>query len=370
MTSKCNGHQWLLFCMVIFSAMGGCRPADDDALLENLCDLETALAEACGICDPAPHCISPQSCSNSAECPSGTYCSLAVEGASGETWPVSTNGSRFETCSSTFEYRGAESAVGRCEVPVSRGAERHALTDGFHVAGFSLTKGETDTGRFTAFSWKAPSDTVLVHCGLFTCPPEIVKTGSWAKKSGSEKKGAIYSIINFDQCAIASELFESKEGVFDLGNEANAYWVESEVRCKASRTRKRVVTDLLAGCWAFGPSRIVAATPLESVDPTMMFNYGDIFDLGCSRAENGGACIPGTGRAFGVCVDRTCLNTCVDHRDCAILMPWAVDAGDGDDAGARDLSMPVYQCVKETGAFVGVCLPDPSGDVDAGEAAE
>jgi hypothetical protein len=357
------------FLLLLLTA-SGCRPANDQVIFENTCDTASGLMTACGMCDPYPHCVSPLSCMSSAECPSGTYCNTSFEKGDAP-WPDADGGNRFNTCSTSFSSSESSPAMGRCEVPISKGAARHALTDGFRVSGFSLVPTDDTGSSFAAFSFEAPKETVLVHCALFSCPPEVLKVGYRQTNFNQEEQdGSIYEVINFRQCALASALYESRNGVFDLGDDANGFTDKSGVKCERALSRKRIVTDLLVGCWAFGPAGVIGASPLEVVSPRAVHNFSGTFDLDCDDEENGAACEPTFGRAFGVCEDGTCFNTCVDHRDCELLIPAVTGTAMGDgggisDGGVSPMTVPRFRCVKSDGAFVGICHRE--GAVDGGE---
>ncbi len=283
----------------------------------------------CTAQDPVAHCVRTQDCSTTADCPSGTVCAELPARLIGQPFPDAVGSDPLAAC-------GAQTPAKRCQLPEGPSG-RQALITGFEVPMFRLLRSASSGPA--AFSWTAPEETHIVHCALFACPPVVEESVLDGR--------SVYQIANYAPCVLASNLFEPGEGVFDLGDGSIAFTPSSAATCGAASAR--LVTELLAGCWAYDKSKVIAATPLEPVKPAEVFAYGGQFDLGCSAGIDGRTC-EREDETLGVCWKGVCRAPCVTGQDCE-GHEQAEDPDAGAEAGGVSLA-----CVK-AGAYVGVCLP-------------
>jgi len=318
--------KWLTLALVPSLLAVGCGK-DDPA------DPRVSCACDCTAQDPVAHCVRTQDCSTTADCPAGTVCADLPARLVGQPFPDAVGSDPLASC-------GAQTPARRCQLPDGPSG-RQALITGFEVPMFRLLRA-TSSGP-VAFSWTAPEETHIVHCALFACPPvveESVRDGR-----------TVYRIANYEPCVMASNLFEPGEGVFDLGDGSIVFSPASGATCGGASAR--VVRELLAGCWAYDKSKVIAATPLEPVTPQEIFGYHDQFDLGCASEIDGRTCEL-EDESLGVCWEGACRAPCVTGQDC-LAYEEAEEPDGGADAGGEGGVVPLA-CVK-TGAYVGVCLP-------------
>lgn len=311
------------------------------------------------VCDYVVRPLSPSACGFPKDCPLGTIC---VD-------PPTNSGS------------GASDKK-ICALPEGLSA-RQALISGFQVAQFPLNR--ANDGTSASFSWEAPEDARIVHCALFACRPDI-------RSTGCDGPNPTYKIENYSLCAIADQVFEPADGLFDLGDPQIA------VSPPENTCSSRVVTELLVGCWAYDESRIIAATRLESLLPDEVYDYGGFLDPTCSDATDagtidGGACVlDAQTRRIGMCHQGACVKPCVAVEDCEASNATdagtdasvsevgdasdASDASDGgdaeavSDASASGLAVDAgvvskWSCVVPSGHFVGACVLNDMAEADA-----
>ena len=285
---------------------------------------------ACTAVDPVAHCVRTQSCDSTADCPTGTVC---AELRSGQSFPVAEGNDPLAACGSSTPGK-------RCQLPAGR-MGRHLLNTGFEVPAFGLFRLQSTS--LAAFTWNPPVDTHAVHCALFACPPVVSET--------VRDDRPFYQIENFEECVLAAKVYEPGEGVFDLGDASLAFDPD-DAPPDCGTASPRVVHELMAGCWAYDTSQIIAASPLEPVSPSETFNYNDQFDLVCTSEATGRTCAR-DGSALGICRGGVCRAPCVTQRDCnAVSDPPDTDGGAPDAGDGAS-----FVCVKE-GGYVGACMPE------------
>lgn len=292
---------------------------------------------SCTAADPVAHCVNTQDCESTADCPTGTVC--APLPPSLEVFPEAQGSDPLASC-------GSSSPSKRCQLPLSQ-VGRQALNTGFEVPVFGLFR--VDSTGYAALSWNPPEGTHIVHCALFSCPPVISESVRDDRR--------FFHIDNYASCVMAAKVYEPGEGVFDLGDASLAFTPAPRVAPGCGVSSPRVVHSLMAGCWAYDKTEIIAATPLEPVSPAETFNFGDRFDLDCSSGVDGRTCTLPAQPSLGICTQGVCRRPCVTRQDCEHDgAPVAADAGaaDAGDAGTEESADPI--CFK-SGGYVGVCLP-------------
>jgi hypothetical protein len=349
----------------------------------------------CRVSDPSSRCVFPDGCKESNQCPSGTMCS-----------PGAASAERAGCCA-------LSSAAGRCTVVTGPTAQPRALINGFKVREFSIEAQLAD-GAPASFSWGLPPDAVTVTCALFVCTPEFARVGSL-------EDTAVFDITNFDECVVGRQIFDvSGENAnlvlsFDLGSASE--YPEPDGDCRGSPKRPARctkgstprVTELRAGCWAYGISRVVAATALLGIEPkhlpAMLTGSVPVADcqespglpcyltsdteqrgpLGkcaqrrCSAVEaprlplavqdcategnrvvDGLNCFPTALGGFGTCDDGRCLTRCRAPSDCEALSSEPICCKPlvprNDPHAARTCHDAAGPSVE---SFLGVCLSGP-----------
>jgi hypothetical protein len=320
----------------------------------------TVASPACCLNDPLPHGVTLLDCTDDADCTAGTACLDATD--LDPSWPRAND--PFKTLQSCRGTLGKKV----CGIPSTRSGMRQALTQGFHAPAFQLTEVTTDTGAEpTAYTWQAPAGTRIVSCALFACRPAV-------RATATQEGRRVNDIVNFDDCAVATEVFEPGSGVFDLKNPDLEYHPTEVAEPKCQTLPGRRVSELQVGCWAYDTTDIIAATPLVPVKAQQeVWNYQGLFG-DCSVATNAGkACsVAGTDR-IGSCYENGCSDVCVDNHDCDApdLVSPSSDGGTApsrtaDASAPRDAGHPTvpapkppvpFLCLKQTKFdYVGVCI--------------
>lgn len=270
-----------------------CKPDDVDFRA-----LSCQPAAAKEIFDPFRHDVCLNDCSDAFDCPRGSICS-----------------------------REDEKQSGYCVVPGSDlQTSQRALLHGFAVE-------EMDAALITEdayeLQWTRPEGATLVSCVLLSCPPAFrIRTsgGEWRAPDDPRR----VEIANFHNCAIASELSTRTEGSFNLRERDNQHIAvdvegapsdesaalgENVQACPDTAHGCAPVAELVAGCWAYGNSKILAATRLFTIDPRKIYAYHQVFALD-------GECGTDPDNLFRACV-----------RESA---PETEDMGTGTDTGDAD----------------------------------
>ena len=246
---------------------------------------ESARGGVC-IADPVPHRVLVDDCDTDADCPLGTICG-PLPGAEPNDPEV-------------------------CTPPRGAHAASDALTEGFGVPQMSgglatvTLPGSDGDAVDVELSWRAPGDARVVTCVLLACPP-VIQDGT---------------IINYDQCVLARATSTQTQGAFSFDDAGSVYEVERADGCQGEMptvdTRGQYpVTELLAGCWAYGNANLIAATRLLRPTPDQVFDFFDNFDLDCrGNGADGRTCVLPDG-TMGACSAEQCLRRCLRDEDCA-----------------------------------------------------
>jgi hypothetical protein len=253
-----------LVCIIVVAACGEpVRPGCDGMCLQ----------------DPARRCIRMNDCSHDLDCPRGTSCT----------------------------------AAGTCIAAKNRtlnGSDELTLIEGFETVPMAANLDSSGTGA--KLSWVAPPHAELIRCVLFTCLPEI--------EHGS---GGLLTISNYDKCAHLEITYATLQGTFDLGaaHLPSFKAAKNDPSCpRATGSSPLLVTDLLAGCWAYDAMQLVAATRLLDVPPAGV-NDPDAIPRGPTCTTNGRSCYDPDGDWFGICLDGVCRTRCVANTQCLVVSP-------------------------------------------------
>lgn len=231
-------------------------------------------------------------------CPPGEEGSLSPTGSGG-------------TCSCSPLRHGASANLG-------------ALIDGFQVDSFPLEPDATSSNA-PIFVWTPPDGAVDVRCALFQCTPLVEQTASSAAPDGQ-----LWTIVNFDACALASQDFGGSSGVFDLTDVepfqtavtlAGREGLGSTPTCGGASV---IPTRLLVGCWAFGEINVIGATQLIPLHASDLASNAVIpgFTGKCTPGADGLTCDladpPGAVPAYdlGTCLDEVRELRCQNAAQC------------------------------------------------------
>lgn len=236
-------------------------------------------------------------------------------------------------------------------VAIARLSASAALINGFArqetpIQEMKLVR-DKGTGDSPTYTWTAPSETEVVTCALFGCPPLVQLSGS-IDASGK----ATAEITNFEQCAlrvsqfapvvssltVPSLLLEGAEPSGRLWSSVqNRAFVEQCSDRNASGCPRNLIM-LAVGCWAYGPTALIAASRLVDADPTELIDSDPwiVPEGGCADELAGRTCVTSPATAtrpaqLGSCRGSTCAQRCVESADCC--PPGTQDAG-AEDAGA------------------------------------
>ncbi|XXT21751.1 hypothetical protein WME94_09345 [Sorangium sp. So ce429] len=322
---------------------GGC-----DAFKPEYFTTTVTCEEARCLADPYPHCVFEACCTDSSQCPSGTYCGQQAVPVDPDT---------------EGQCDGSGASASRCLAILGPGEHWRALTNGFDVREFSLEQSAPD-GSPALLTWNRSSDALAVTCALFICPPEFKRVGEFDTEP-------LIDIANFDQCVLAREIYsiteEESEGgngrklLFDVA--AASRYVPAQTSCPGDvapgsslaaeyADRRPKVTHLLAGCWAYDATRVIAATRLLTLLPSQVpLTRGEIPVAQCGAPE------PGQSTAGRLCRteeggDGVCsATTCRPKKDLPQL-PLVVDAA---ECGAPGLLADGLTCFATPLEGYGTC---------------
>lgn len=278
------------------------------AALIGACDEPRAPIQPCPtptvVSDPFPHSICLEECVDALDCPRGTLCSRRDEGVRGH-----------------------------CALPSDTlQSSRAGLLDGFNVEEMSA---ELRVGDEHALAWTRPDAAKLVHCALFACPPAFRVPYDDAESQWlvpTDGDGVV--IANYDRCVLASANSTQGSGSFNLRERDNQYesgLTAAEIQgCGGYGCAP--ITELLAGCWAYDDTQVVAATRLFPIDlRRSIYNYHRAFavDAPCGGADAGRVCTLAdvlTDSPYGVCppadpdsadpAPAACARPCLSDCDC------------------------------------------------------
>lgn len=310
----------------------------------------------CKVKDPIEHCIRVEGCRDDRDCPGGSVCLARGDAATAELSPL-----HHDRCVDP-------TGEGRCVIASHRFDD--ALIDGFLVNELPLEP-VADT---SAFSFSPPPDAFFVACALFGCRPDVRMV------STDIEGNPLGGIVNFTLCSLSGEA-----QVFDVarrGAQASETFsftpsVNINLLCKqeedvctevpaegALPTRKRQLSLLGVGCWAYDDTHLIAATHLVPVPLSRISTLANMEQVlsNCSLpgdADNDKSCHLGESEPalldpppFGTCSRGECLARCITAADC----PFAV--------ATKDCPHPLPTCDHDVSgapqggsspSFVGVC---------------
>jgi len=225
---------------------------------------------------------------------------------------------------------------------------------GFGVDSFDLAPvqegSQSGAVQRTGVTWQKPEGAAIVVCAVFACSPEVPQGGQ--------------SIINYDECVISKDEFDSATGTFDLRLDLTRYTPDAAADGCAPLPRR--MTTLVAGCWAYDLTHVVAATPLLPLSADEVFGPTDpqAPATDCADAASGATCSAPEFATFGSCHAGSCLRRCLRSTDCDLAVLEAPDAGDdGGDAGAAGCASAHRSRCQPFGTlpldqYLGVCVAE------------
>jgi hypothetical protein len=309
--------------------------------------------------DPVNHCVTDAPCESSNDCPAGLACLPFHPDDRDAPAPVGVLPDQFD----------ASAGSRACRLPTADDKPLDSLVNGFGAMLLDLSPVAMGTAGTYAFN--APAGTNVVSCALFVCTPEL----------GAPPVGAsAIAITNFDECVVASQSFQNATGAFDLGSPVLSETkplLDQTTSCKGeiSVTTPWMVSVLELGCWAYGDTKVIAASLLLPVSPSII-NFPDLVVPKCG-GKDGHSCVLDDG-TLGTCFGDACLVRCARAQDC--LPPVAtrpdddgsVEAASMEDADEMDgataapalgASIAPGQSVCHAAFGIGVCVPpDPVSD--------
>jgi len=255
------------------------------------------------VADPGRRCIVLEGCRRSTDCPEGTECTS-----------------------------------GQCAATQPRGADEYALVTGFDVAPMHADIDTLENGG-AVLLWTAPTRTTeLVHCAVFTCLPVV---------GGPEGQELIE---NYEQCHFTHRLFGGFEGAFDLSDEdlPRAVELANDPACSPSTPESApVVSDLLAACWAYDATHLIAASKLLLVPPDGIRDDDDEIPTDAICADDFAPCYDAEQDRFGICNAGYCARRCIEAADCKVddrddWIDWTcIPDDEGGLVGACDPPYPI-----------------------------
>jgi hypothetical protein len=262
-------------------------------------------------------CTLPEHCKTFADCPSGTLCGARVDReqlACDESTDGTLDRARADP-SCILEPDGTSSSV---------------LLRGFEVDRFEIYQLEDGS-----FGYDLPRHARLVICALFVCTPLIIP----------ERESGRHVMINFDRCVASYAVGSAPKGSFDPSSEASTnteLWRAPRCPARLQDYRPRpYYSQLSVGCWAYGDSSLIAASPVLSAEQAALnvASTGDAI-AGCVDQADGTDCLlPGPRLALGSCVNGSCRERCLKPVDCERRhlgepLPEVKDAETGGSGGA------------------------------------
>jgi hypothetical protein len=231
------------------------------------------------LADPIPHEVHVDNCKDDTDCPSGTACDITT-----------------------------------CRVVTARGGHEFDLITGFAVASMSATRTPATEEQDAVVTWRAPMGTRVVQCALFRCTPDVGRPDG--ATTGPRR------ILNYDSCVVLEHNTSGTNGAFDLGFPYDDP-VPGDPECESS-LGVPAITDLVAGCWAYSDTELIAATPLVAIPPGEV-DLGEVPDeAACTRDFI--ECYDEQNDRFGTCFKGRCAQRCLGNADC-IVPSQDADAG-------------------------------------------
>lgn len=271
------------------------------------------------VCDPVFRCVQPADCHVDNDCPSGLDCDE--------------NRITASVCGGT---------ASRVCVPRQIGfLDQFQLIDGFRVRTMEMA---VVTEQPLTLAWQ-PLSAEIVACAVFSCAPQV------RARDGTLPRTPQDTVIhNFDKCAAWFDQVEAGQGSIRL-TRREAY-TGGENNCSDPAmfdTRDRVFDDLLAACWAYSGTEIVAASEIQRLGPDLLREFESTY----GTCADGVPCYRGDLTAtFGICQSGVCQARCTTEADCLL-------AAKIQDPQLPDPETCPWRCEEVPFSTAKVCVPIP-----------
>lgn len=236
---------------------------------------------------------------------------------------------------------------GSCQLDLNVDPEVNLSTE-LQVAEFDLHRSTDPAESSTTFIWDKPRGAEEVVCALFVCSPRVE-----AKIQGDRTRR---SIVNFEQCAAATRIFRLANSAVDRSEFSlplGSMTRRDQKQCLppqyaaslAGDSSHTIVSSVGVGCWAFGDTRIIAATNVLPVAPSELRGFSQLPVPECAESSDaleGASCFVKS--TPGYCFDERCVETgdagihVEDTSD--LTFRTAAPANESPDAAADTPQLP------------------------------
>jgi hypothetical protein len=268
-------------------------------------------------CDPALRCIKPGPCSINNDCSAGLTC----------------GGNRLNesVCGGTPN--------GVCVPRQTAFFNPFELIDGFRTQAMQVTVAEETP---LTLSWETV-DARFVACAVFSCAPQVL---THEGTPVTAKKPINAEIYDFDKCAAYFETVTADTGIVRLRTAYGGENTCAQIN-KPDSQSVRVYDDLLAACWAYDKTMIVAASELIRLNPDVLAQFESTY----GTCQDNAPCYRGDITAtFGLCRDGVCQARCTTDADC-------LSAARVQDPEAPEPATCPWSCVEVPDSSAKVCVP-------------
>lgn len=261
---------------------------------------------------------------------SGDPCWTGCDGAGGQAAvPVLDCGGGGQAAAAVNPSPPELPTVDACLAPDPRNTgNTDALLVGFGVPSFELRTVRDQQQGTISFLFDAPENTTQVHCGLFACLPAI--TEQEVKAGFEADNDTTVEIANAAECMIGFRRILGPSGTFDVADPGIELTTTDTpesggggAACvnAAGASPKPRKTRLLAGCWAYGETKLTAATQLYPLRAAEVGAFRGL-TTDCALPDTAGlACdlrvAPSRSTSvLGRCLESECRPQCLLASDC------------------------------------------------------
>jgi hypothetical protein len=233
----------------------------------------------------------------------------------------------------------ADASACRWRPPPIEAIDPLALVDGFITVPMEM---HVTASPALGFAWTSPPDARFVACALFTCHPTFT-----ARESDDPATTPHPSswIANAGACILHLQVSSASPPSAPVEKPRSV----GAPSCVADRQYDRVIDFVAAGCWAYDPTRIVAASRLVPLSASDVAAAPVNIPTRASCERDNDACYDDSHahQFFGACLRGTCQPRCTSAEDCEIagrqLLGRAPEATCG------------WECRTVPGSLAGVC---------------